>query len=370
MKILIDARMIRHTGIGRYIRGLLEFLPASDGGANTYRAITDRRARLNGGKGSGNAGVSAAGTIFPVPVYSIREQVMLPLEVMRAGADIVHYPSFNIPVAGRGPMVTTIHDLYYYMTPGDTAGRMRHLAAKTLLRRAAAVSRKIITVSGYTKGELVRLLGVDPAKIEVIHNGVGPEYRPVSFDDASGALTRLGLEPGYILYTGCHQPRKNLKGLLSVYSRLKDPPRLVITGRRDPRRASLYAGAERAGSGARVVFTGDVPDADLPALYSQASLLVFPSFFEGFGLPPLEAMACGTPVVASNVTSIPEVTGGAALLVPPQDYPAMAGAIGRVLSDEDLRASLVEAGLARAERFSWKTTAEKTLRVYEETVSA
>jgi glycosyltransferase involved in cell wall biosynthesis len=363
LRITIDARMISYTGIGRYIQNLIENLGKTDG-KNIFGAIVN--AGDEGGIREGER-LRVFKTRTRIPVYSIREQVLLPAEIKRSGPDLVHYPSFNMPLADDRPVVATIHDLIYYLSRGSCPGTLAYLYARFMFKKAAKKARKIITGSEFTKEEIVRHLGVRADKVVVIHDGVSPLYRPVDAGELGETLSRYGIKGDYIFYAGNHQPRKNLKRLVQAFSALKNRDyQLVLTGKLDPRRADLYNAMNETGLAGRVSFIGVVPEKDLPALYSGAALFAFPSLSEGFGLPPLEAMACGTPVVSSNATSLPEVVGDAGVLVDPADVVSIRDGMEKVLSSPALRSELRRKGLARAREFSWRTTAEKTLKVYEE----
>lgn len=366
MRVVIDARMINHTGIGRYIQNLICHLPA---GRDSYCAISglDLAGLREGGDFTFRKPVPA------IPVYSLREQFLLPIEVKRLKPDIVHYPSFNMPAFNTGPSVVTIHDLIYYLYPEACPGKAAFLYAKILLSMVVKAANRVIAVSHHVKGQIVRHLGVHEGKVGVIYGGIDHKlYMPVNdCKRLEKVRARYRLDNEYILYVGSHQPRKNIRRLLSAYygSDAMKEHDLVLTGRIDGRRADLYSSPMESGIGERVRFLGEVPEEDLPALYSMAALFVFPSLNEGFGLPPLEAMACGTPVVTSNTTALPEVAGDAAVMVDPTDAGQIRDAIDTVLGSRALREELREKGLIRAGQFSWETTAKKTMQVYREVLS-
>lgn len=367
LRIAIDARMIGFSGIGRYIQNLLANLPKIDN-KNAYSAVINAPER----------GLYEIGDIefhsprFNIPVYSLREQILLPSGIKALKPDLIHYPSFNIPVYNSGPVVVTIHDLDYYVYPEACPNRLAHMYARFMFKKSVNAASMIITVSEHSKKEIVRHLGVDPAKVRVIYHGVDEVYRPVK-DPArlKEVSVRYGIKGDYVFYAGIHHPRKNLIRLVEAFSRLKGKKDLllVIAGKIDPRRKELYSLPERLKVKEKVIFTGLVPEEDLPSLYSMASVFVFPSLYEGFGLPPLEAMACGTPVISSNTTSLPEVVGDAGIMVDPEDVNSLSYSIEKVLSDPDLRSELKTKGLERVKQFNWRLTAEKTLAVYNEVMS-
>jgi glycosyltransferase involved in cell wall biosynthesis len=233
-------------------------------------------------------------------------------------------------------------------------------------------ARRIYTISEYSKREIVAHLGVPREKVAVVYPAVSAERFRLSPPANAVETTRkkFGIVRPYLFYTGNHEPRKNLPLLLEVFRGLAAGERfqLVIGGRLDPRRRTFYDSAADLVASRDLVFTGELSEADLPLLYAGATAFVFPSAYEGFGLPPLEAMACGTPVVCANATSLPEVVGDAAVLVPPGDPYALREAISRVLASPGLRSELREQGIAQARRFSWDRAAREVIALYEEAV--
>lgn len=284
---------------------------------------------------------------------------------------VLHCPDVVVPHLWLGPMVATVHDVAFLRHPERlTADSLRYYGqvARTV-RRAA----RIIAVSDHTARELAALTRVDPARIRVVPNAVDSRFRPV--DDAAAAasdrevLARLGLADPFLLFVSTIEPRKNIAPLLDAFgalARARPALTLVLAGADGWQSESVYAHARDLGLGPRVRFLGWVPDDDLVALYRTADCLVHPAVDEGFGLPPVEAMACGTPAVVSAAGSLPEVTGDAALLVAPTDAAAWAGAIGRVLDDHVLARCMSGAGRARAEAFTLERMARATLAVYRE----
>lgn len=364
MKIAIDARMLTYSGIGRYIQNLIINLSKIDK-ENKYNILI-----------SNNNTVPASGENFSysnpkrnIPVYSLKEQFFLPFDIMNTEADIIHYPSFNVPILNFMPFVATIHDIYYYLHPEACPSKAAYLYARFMIKVAARFSKKIITVSQYSRNEIIKHLNVKTEKVVAIHNGVSEIYKPVSdpirFKEV---MDKYNIKDAYIFYAGIHQPRKNLINLIRAYSMLRNKKsfQLVLGGKIDPKRGEIYNIVNELGLNERVLFLGDVPEGDLPVLYSMASLFAFPSLYEGFGLSPLEAMACGAPVVTSDVTSLPEIVGDAAIMVDPKDINLLAYNIERVLSSNGLQAELRERGFKRAKLFNWQNTAKETLKIYYE----
>jgi glycosyltransferase involved in cell wall biosynthesis len=293
----------------------------------------------------------------------------LNMDSMFADVDIFHATEHLLPPLRRVRTVFTFHDAIYALFPQYHLPMNRlflGLMMPRFLRRADA----IITVSECSKGDAVRLYGIDPARIRVIYEGVDARFQPVTDPTRLAQVrARYGLPEHYVLYVGTIEPRKNLTTLLEAYANLRFAIcdlRLVIAGKKGWLYESFFARLRELGLEDAVVLPGYIADEYLPALYSAANVFAFPSLYEGFGLPLLEAMACGTPVVCSNASSLPEVCDGAALLVEPTDVPALVQAMERVLSDESLRATLRARGLAQAAKFSWERTARETLAVYRE----
>ncbi|MBI5238271.1 MAG: glycosyltransferase family 4 protein [Deltaproteobacteria bacterium] len=365
MKVAIDARMISYTGIGRYIKCLIEGLVNIDT-VNRYAVLLNGpdRGRL---ENKGNIEISSPKR--PIPVYSAGEHTYLPFEIKGLAADIVHYPSFNMPLISPYPAVVTIHDLIYYIYRSSCPGMLAHIYARLIFNITARGARRVITVSGHSKRDIVNLLGIRPDKVTVIHNGVSGSFRPCR--DAGvrdRVMKRYGIDAGYILYVGNHAGHKNIGALVRAFSMLSSRLRsykLVVAGKVDKRRQRLYSLPEELGIKDRAAFIGAVDEDDLPCLYSWASLFVFPSLYEGFGLPLLEAMACGCPVVASDAASIPEVVGDAAMVVDAKDPCMLSVRMEEALSSKSLQEELRGRGLERAALFTWEAAAKKTLDVYE-----
>ncbi len=285
--------------------------------------------------------------------------------------DLFHATEHLLPPLRGVRTVFTFHDAIYALFPQYHLPLNRlflGLMMPRFLRRADA----IIAVSECSKRDAVRLYGIDPARIGVIYEGVDARFRPVT-DPARLAQVRAryNLPERYVLYVGTIEPRKNLTTLLEAWSKIRISNfefrnSLVIGGKTGWLYEGFFARLRELGLEDEVLLPGYIADEDLPAVYSAASVFVFPSLYEGFGLPPLEAMACGTPVVCSSASSLPEVCDEAALLVEPTDVPALIQAMSRVLSDAPLRATLRARGLAQAAQFTWERTARETLAVYRE----
>ena len=299
------------------------------------------------------------------------DQVALPAALRRDGADVFLSPYYKRPLAAPCPVVITVHDLFFIHYPG----RRRRVYDATMTRLARLYARgadAIVADSEHSRRAIVDRFGIDPGRIAVIPVGLGPEFRPAA--PVMAQRERYGLGPRYALYVGNFLPHKNLPRLLRAWATLAEPlraaHRLVLAGGDVLRRPALQALAASLGLAEGVGFPGVVDDADLPALYGGAALVVLPSLAEGFGLPALEAMACGAPVLAGCRGGLPEVVGDAGLLVDPEDERALAGAIARVLGNQADRQTLRERGLVRAAAFSTEATAGRVLDLLQATVGA
>jgi glycosyltransferase involved in cell wall biosynthesis len=287
-----------------------------------------------------------------------------PLPAALAGLDVLHAPSpVAVPPAGAGQrLVVTVHDLAFRLFPSLYPAPWRAMF-RAGLRRAARHADAIVAVSRNTARDLVRLAGVEPARIHVVPLAAS---LPATGSDPGPFLARMGVASPYLLFVGTLEPRKNLVRLVRAYRRaaLRVPHELVLAGPLGWRAQRLHRELALPGPG-RIVLTGRVTDADLDALYRGAAAFCYPSLYEGFGLPVLEAMARGVPTIVSDSSSLPEVAGPAALRVDPRSVRGLAAAIERVLTDRDEAAELAEAGRERAALFSWDQTARMTLRAYQ-----
>ena len=302
----------------------------------------------------------------------IRSMALVPAALRRLRVDVFHgMDHVGIPFVGRtAKTVVTVHDVIVLILPETFTARHR-LVVRTALARVRRKADRVIVPSRAVKRDVVTRLGVAGDRVAVTPEGCDPRFRPVRSAGAlRAAAAKYGLPPRYVLAVGTLEPRKNLTTLLRAFARLRrdgdvDPGlRLVLAGARGWLDEPIFRSVRSLGLEKAVHFPGFIDDDDLPAVYGGAGLFVFPSLYEGFGLPLLEAMACGVPVVTSNVSSLPEVAGDAALLVDPRDVDGLAAAVSRALRDAGLRERLRAAGLARARQFSWQTTARLTLDTY------
>ncbi|HEX7085514.1 MAG TPA: glycosyltransferase family 1 protein [Vicinamibacterales bacterium] len=366
MRVAFDARKIHDFGIGTYIRNLLRQLARLDH-ESEYVLICqpgdrDLPASL------GDNFVAAIDRSKP---YSVREQISIPWAVLRSRATLFHEPHYVLPpLVARTRAVVTIHDCIHLRFPQYLPNRAALTYARTQMGSAARRAAHIITVSEASKRDILHFFPVPPEKITVIYNGIDDRFAtPPPADEMQRVAERYQLEGRFLLYVGNVKPHKNLERLLEAFHLVRQTPgledvRLVMIGDEISRYSALRRAVHRNNLHKYVRFLGFLPDHMLPIVYRLASVFVFPSLYEGFGLPPLEAMASGTPVVTSNVTSLPEVTGDAAILVDPLSAEAIADGIRRVLTDRELADTLRSRGVARAREFSWERVAREVRRIY------
>ena len=311
------------------------------------------------------SGALAESVVMPLP--RLWTHARLSLEIFRRPPDVLFVPSHVLPIVRPRRAVATIHDLGYLHFPAaHSRSRWWYLHLSTLFN--ARCSRPVIVDSAATRDDLIRFYRVPTERMRVVHLGCGAEFRPPPEAEVRRVREAHGLTADFILAVGTLQPRKNLSRLLDAFAlardSLPDGMRLVIVGARGFAAEDVERRARQLGDSVR--FLGYVPAADLPALMGAAAALAFPSLYEGFGLPAIEAMACGTPVVCSNTSSLPEVVGDAALLVDPSDVRSIAAGLARIGGDADLRSRLSQAGLLRAAEFTWERCAATVLGVLEE----
>lgn len=296
-------------------------------------------------------------------------QFLLPAQIRRSQPDLCHFPNAMAPIWQPKPFILTIHDaslfLFSHYHPRTRLMSIR-LTLPFLARRAAA----IICVSHHARTELTRILNLDPERVHVVYEAAPATFQPVTDPHCLEGLRRkYRLPERFLLHVGTLEPRKNLPRLIRALYEIRRRGcdiKLVLVGARGWQLDSFDEEIERLSLQDAVHFTGYVPSTDLPGLFSLATLFVFPSLYEGFGLPPIEAMACGTPVLTSNRGSLPEICGDAAYLVDPEDEQALADGLFALLSDADWRTELARCGLAHARTFSWERAASETVAVYRE----
>ena len=370
MRIAIDARKLRDYGIGTYVRNLLRHLSRIDQATEYVVLCRDSDCELVGALGENFRSVPEAS-----PGYSVREQITVPLDLRRERADLFHAPHYVLPALTPCKSVVTIHDCIHLRFP-QYLRRLGYAYARGSLWLATHRSNRILTVSEASKRDILDYFSVPPEKIDVIYNGIDERFStPPPEEDVARVRERYQLDDPFILYAGNIKPHKNLERTIEAFHLLRrggqfEQVKLVIIGDEIAKYAALRHAVHRHKLHKYVRFFGFVPDRTLAILYRLAAVFVFPSLYEGFGLPPLEAMASGTPVITSNVSSLPEVVGDAALLVDPLQPEAIADAMRRVLTDSALRDDLRARGLARARQFSWERSIRRVREIYGEVLEA
>lgn len=367
MRVAYDARPLLGdmTGIGCYTNCLLEYIISTGTPLNLYlfsnKATGTLRDRITGMVKTASSAWSYNSNLW--------YQLKLPLMLRKEKVDLFHGTMAVLPVLSGIPSVLTIHDLALELLP-ETMYWKNWLPLKLFMKASVRKADRIIAVSENTKKDIIKFYGIVPEKVKVIYLGVDKNFSPQKKENDDIVLRRYRLKPGYILNVGTIEPRKNIMRLLEAYrliaAELSRVPQLVITGGKGWLSEDINKHIDSLGLKAKVILTGYVSADDLPSLYRGAALFVYPSLYEGFGLPPLEAMASGIPVVSSNTSSIPEVVGKAGLLVDPCRTDEIARAIVLTLEDNGLRDRMKNEGLKRSSQFSWESTAQKTIALYEE----
>lgn len=306
--------------------------------------------------------------------YSLAEQTTFLKKLLKEKLDLMHFPHFNAPIFYFRPSIVTIHDLIISFFPGKKYSPFKRFAYNIVMNRATKNAKQIIAVSENTKQDLIKHLHVNPNKISVIYEGIGEEFHKISDKkNIESTLKKYSISKPFLLYTGVHRGHKNLLGLIKAFKILIDKYgdryQLVVTGKYDPCYPEIYRAVEHYNLQGNIIFTGVVSEEDLIILYSAANLYVHPSFYEGFGFCPLEAMACGTPVAVSRTSSLPEICKNAAIYFDPHDTSDMAYQIHKALIDENLRKKLITTGLERVKNFSWNDLTQKTLETYNKALN-
>ena len=366
MRIGIDARKLHDFGIGTYIRNLLRQLARLD--RDTEFVVLARPADCDA---LGSLGANFRAVPETAANYSVAEQIRIPFALRREGVTLFHAPHYVLPPLVTCRSVVTIHDCIHLMFPQYLPSRAALTYARTSIALASRRATRVLTVSESSKRDILRFVDIPADKIDVIYNAYderfGVEPRE---EDVERVRERYQLQDAFVLYAGNVKPHKNLERLIDAFDLVRkrglEHLKLVLIGDEISKYAALRRAVHHHQLHKYVRFLGYLPEETLAVMYRLAGVFVFPSLYEGFGLPPLEAMASGTPVVTSNVSSLPEVAGDAAVLVDPYHPEAIADGIERVLCDEALRRDLRAKGLARAQQFSWEASARRVREIYGE----
>ncbi len=367
--IAIDARKVRDFGIGTCIRNLVFELARLE---SRHRFVL-----LVGPVGwdaFSDLPPSFERVLWRSPCYSARELFTLTPKLLGLKADLYHATHYVLPYLLPCRAVVTIHDIIHLLYPEFLPNRVAFLYAERMIRRALEHGDRILTVSNNTKADLERYFDIAGDKIETIYNGIDESFRqPIAPDALPERLRGLGIAPGYVLFVGNPKPHKNLDNVLKAYAQAVHqadlPQPLVCVGDRESLDGRLRLRAEQLGIADRLILLGHVDQEVLPAIYQGAALFLYPTLYEGFGLPVAEAMASGVAVITSNTSALKEIAEGHAHLVNPLDVGGMAGAIVECLGNAGHRADLQQLGRRRASDFSWRRTAEQTLAVYEQVLA-
>jgi len=367
VRIAIDARKLHDYGIGTYVRNLLRQLARQDT-ANEY-VVFCRDADWEAVE---ELGPRFRPVVENAGAYSIREQVALPIDLRRESAELFHAPHYVLPPLTQCRSVVTIHDCIHLRFPQYLPSRIGYAYARGQMWMATHKAARVITVSEASKRDILRYFRVPESRIDVIYNAIDERFwQQPDAEEIARVRERYRLNNPFVLYAGNIKPHKNLERLIEAFHLLRQTPamkdvELLIIGDEISKYASLRRAVHRHKLHKYVRFFGFVSDQTLAALYRLAAVFVFPSLYEGFGLPPLEAMASGTPVIVSNVSSLPEVVGDAALLIDPYEPAAIAEAMQRVLDNGALASDLSRRGLARAREFSWERSIARVREIYAE----
>ncbi len=364
-QLLSLAEGYRSAGISSYIYNVLRHLPGTASDMEYTVFLNEKRYK---GPPGLRLQVSRLPTNRP-PVRIVWEQALLPWFARSEELDLLHNTAFVGPLASSCPYVTTVHDLSFLYHP-DSFRTLRRRYLQAFARMSARRARRVIAVSESTKQDLVKIYGISPAKIDVVHNGVDTSFQPLPADQVAAFRQQKGLPDRFMLFVGTLEPRKNVVRLVEAYARLsKERPPLVLVGGRGWFYDEIFGRVKALELTDEVHFPGFVPAEDLPLWYNAADLFVYPSVYEGFGLPVLEAMACGTAVITSTASSLPEVVGEAGKLVDPTDTDGLATAMEQVLGDRELQEQMQAAGLVQAGGFSWEKAARQTVDSYRQALT-
>jgi len=367
-RVGIDARKLTDFGIGSYVRNLLEGIARRpESRAYRFRVYV---------RGADLSAVPALPENFQIvqedsPGYSVSELTRFAWRLLRDRLDLFHATHYVIPPLARARAVVTIHDIIHVLYPQFLPNRAALFYARVMIRRALKRADRILTVSYNSKRDLVDYFGISPARIEVVYNGVAGRFDPeTARADRDRVSGKYGLPRPYLLFLGGEKPHKNVRNVLRAFAEARRqkalPHALVLAGPMPKNRSRVEALISALDLDQRVVRPGVIPEEDLPGLFAGADAFIYPTLYEGFGLPVVEAMACGVPVLTSSTSALQEIAGGYAYLVDPIDVDAIARGIVDLATDPKRRQEFAELGKRRARDFSWDRAAEETLRIYAE----
>jgi glycosyltransferase involved in cell wall biosynthesis len=362
MRVTLDARTVGFPGIGRFIMGLWGGLSALQ-----YDVVgLWPSARLGQWLGDHQAGPAGRYELVRARPFLPLEQVAVPLTLGRLRSDVHHATHINVPYAARVPVVLTVYDLMAYLDPTTPRSRAAATYYRNAFPRAVRRASIVVAISSFTARQLVETFGVAPERLRVIDPGLDhARWRHRSDAEVTTVRSRFGLPERYLLYVGTAKPHKNLATLLTAHGPAHPP--LVLVG---PTRDELAAAGIEPAANGRVLALGRVPDDGLPGIYAGARALVLPSLHEGLGFPPLEAMACGVPVVVSDRGALPDTVGSAGVVVPAFDVEAWSAALSRVDEDDALRGELIASGTTRVAKRDWNDCARRYVDVYAAAATA
>jgi glycosyltransferase involved in cell wall biosynthesis len=370
MKIGIDCRIYssKFTGIGRYVYELVHRIAKLDT-ANEYVLFFNNPEFDDFVPPS----IRFKKVLVDVPIYSLKEQTKFLKALNKENLDLMHFTHFNAPIFYKKPSVVTIHDLTLSYYPGKkNRSFLKRFGYHLTIRAAVHHAKKVITISQNSKKDLMKLVGTPEEKIEVIYQGVGEEFKVIN-DQAriDKTLDKYNLKNPFLLYTGVWRSHKNIPNLIKAFHKIRSEfnlpdLKLAITGKEDPFYPEIKETISKLKENDNIMLTGLVSESELLDFYNAADLYVFPSLYEGFGLPPLEAMACKTPVAASQVSSIPEICGkGNAVFFDPESADDIAQKVYALYENKILQNRLIENGVERVKQFTWTSMAENTYHLYK-----
>lgn len=384
MKIAFDAQLLfenQKTGIGWNAKMMIDHLllyPDVECILNCFLMRDPKRAEVILKDYRQKGCIINQSSWMPGRIYNHLERILpLPYKwVFGTHADITQFFNYAIPFGVSGKRITIVHDMAFRAFP-ETVAKRTERWLKNNLEKYCRRADVILTVSEFSRQEIQRYMGIPTEKIEVIYNGVDMErYHPgYTVAQIGAAKSRYGICGSYILYLGTLEPRKNIETLITAYNLLKKEigsdrlPKLVLAGKKGWMYETIFTLVQNYGLENDVIFTGYVDEEDVPVLLCGAHIFAFPSLYEGFGIPPLEAMACGTPVITSNTSSLPEIVGEAGILIPPMDAEGLKRSMQQLLTDEVMRQHYIKAGLKQVREFTWARSAEKLVDIYRKLCS-